>query len=86
MGAIKTDKEQPLSSDQIEKNINELKRKLGKDTSPLYQHLYSGVNKIHIQELTWKDPLASQVISDKSELVNQLPGNFKKGFMVSSCL
>ncbi|PKK56600.1 hypothetical protein RhiirC2_871996, partial [Rhizophagus irregularis] len=68
IGAIKTDKEQPLSSDQIEKNINELKRKLGKDTTPLYQHLYSGVSKIPIQELTWKDPLANQVISDKSEL------------------
>ncbi|RIA95211.1 hypothetical protein C1645_817057 [Glomus cerebriforme] len=68
IGAIKTDKEQPLSSDQIEKNINELKRKLGKDTTPLYQHLYSGVSKIPIQELTWKDPLASQVISDKLEL------------------
>ena len=82
MEVIKSDKK-PLSSNQIEENIDGLKRKLGKDTSPLYQHLYSGVSKIPVQELTWKDPLASQVISDKSELVNQLPGNLKKGFMVN---
>ena len=64
MGAITTDVEKPLSSDQIKKNVNNLKRKLGKDTSPLYQRLYSDVNEIPIHSLTWKDPLASQVISD----------------------
>ncbi|RHZ80849.1 hypothetical protein Glove_131g97 [Diversispora epigaea] len=63
MGAIKTDKEQPLSSDQIAKNVDELKRKL-------------------VQELTWKDPLASQVIRDNSDLIQKLLGNFKKAFMV----
>jgi len=52
MEAIKTDKKQLLSSDQIEKNIDELKRKLEKDMFSLYQHLYSGVSKISIQELT----------------------------------
>ncbi|RHZ84499.1 hypothetical protein Glove_80g10 [Diversispora epigaea] len=81
MGAIKTDKEQPLSSDQIENNIDELKRKLGKDTSPLYHCLYSDVDKIPVQELTWKDPLASQVIRDNSDLVQKLPGNLRRAFM-----
>ncbi|RHZ81501.1 hypothetical protein Glove_120g7 [Diversispora epigaea] len=81
IGAIKTDKEQPLSSDQIVKNVDKLKRKLCKDTSSLYQYLYSDVNKIPVQELTWKDPLASQVIRDNSDLVQKLPGNLKKAFM-----
>jgi len=82
MGAITTDVEKPLSSDQIKKNVNNLKRKLGKDTSPLYQRLYSDVNEISVHDLTWKDPFASQVISDKSTLVQKLPGHLKKASMV----
>ncbi|CAG8677399.1 8950_t:CDS:2, partial [Acaulospora morrowiae] len=82
MGAIKTDVEKPLSSDQIKNNVDYLKRKLGNDTSPLYQRLYSDVNEISVHNLTWKDPLASQVISDTSTLVQNLPGNLKKAFMV----
>ncbi|RHZ45682.1 hypothetical protein Glove_661g4 [Diversispora epigaea] len=82
MGAIKTDKEQPLTSDQIKKNIIEVKRKLGKDYLPLYQHLYSGVEEISVQELTWKDPLANQIIRDDSDLIQELPGNLKKAFMI----
>ncbi|CAG8830440.1 38812_t:CDS:2, partial [Gigaspora margarita] len=84
MEAIKTDKEQPLSSDQIEENINKLKRKLGNNTSPLYQHLYLGVEKTSIQGLTWKDPLANQIIRDNAEFVENLRGNLKnlkKAFM-----
>ncbi len=84
MGAIKTDKEIPFGSDQIEDNINDLKENLRKDTSPLYQQLYSKVNAISIQSLTWKDPLASQVISDQSEVVKQLPSNLRKAFKVNS--
>ena len=82
MGAIKTNKEIPLSSDQIEKNITELEEKLRKDTTSLGQHLYSAVNTLSIQELTWKDLLANQIISDDSELVERLPKNLKKAFMV----
>jgi len=84
MGAIKTDKEIPFGSDQIEDNINGLKGKLRKETMPLYQQLYSKVDAISIQSLTWKDPLASQVISDQSEVVKQLPSNLKKAFKVNS--
>ncbi|RHZ81110.1 hypothetical protein Glove_123g73 [Diversispora epigaea] len=80
-GAIKTDKEAPLGSDQIENNTNKLKNKLRKESTPLYQHLYSGVNEISVQELAWKDPLANQIIRDNSNLVQGLPGNLKKVFM-----
>ena len=52
MKAIKMDKKIPFGSDQIDDNINDLKEKLRKDTSPLYQLLYSKVNAISIQSLT----------------------------------
>ncbi|KAG9287403.1 hypothetical protein G9A89_023775 [Geosiphon pyriformis] len=81
LGVVKTTKEKPLSSDQIENNMSELKRKLQRDTGSLYQHLLSGVNGVSITELSWKDPLASQVVSDDCEFVNNLPANLKKGFM-----
>ena len=83
LGIIKTNKEKPLSLEQIDNNVNELKGKLGRDSSPLYCHLYSSVSNMDITKLDWKNPLASQVISDESELVNQLSGNLKKGFMVN---
>ncbi|CAJ0844731.1 6364_t:CDS:1, partial [Entrophospora sp. SA101] len=41
MGAIMTDKETPLGYDEIEENVNTLKVKLMKDSTPLYQTLYS---------------------------------------------
>ncbi|CAG8468870.1 7449_t:CDS:2, partial [Dentiscutata heterogama] len=81
LGVVKTNKEKPLNRDQIRNNIEKLKRKLYRDTSPLYQHLYSGVNKICVEELSWEDPMASQVISDNSDLVKNLFRNLKKGFM-----
>ncbi|CAG8696217.1 4079_t:CDS:2, partial [Ambispora leptoticha] len=37
--------------------------------------------EISVQELTWKDPLANQIIRDDSDLVQKLPGNLKKTFM-----
>ncbi len=78
------DKKIPFSSDQIDDNINDLKKKLRKDTSPLYQQLYSKVNVISIQSLTWKDPLVSRVISDQSEVIKQLSSNLKKTFKVGN--
>ena len=50
--------------------------------SQLYQHLFSGVNELYISELTWKDPLANQVISDDSDLVQKLPERLSESFMV----
>jgi len=38
---------------------------------------------VNISELSWMDPLASQVISDESEIVKKLPGQFKHTFMKS---
>ena len=70
IGAVKTNKERPLNSDEIKKNINELKAKLKKNTTMLInQHLYYSINSVNISELSWMNPLANQVISDKLEIV-----------------
>jgi len=76
--------ERPLSSDKIGKNIKTLKGKLRKNTSQLYHHLFLGVNEVSVSELTWKDLLANQVISDDSDLVEKLPEQLKESFMVNS--
>jgi hypothetical protein len=81
---VKTNGKRPLSSDKIGKNIKALKSKLRKNTSQLYHHLFSGVNEVSVSELTWKDPLANQVISDDSDLVEKLPERLKESFMVNS--
>jgi|SRR5579862_3837179 len=84
MGAIKTDEEIPLNSVQIQKNIDELIGNLSKNSTDLYVILCSKVKAVSVQDLTWKDPLASQVISDQSELVKGLSSQLKKGFEVGS--
>jgi hypothetical protein len=59
-----------------------LKAKLKKNTTtPINQYLYFGIDNVNIAELSWKDPLASQVISDKSEIIQNLLGQFKHTFM-----
>ena len=59
MGAIKTDEEIPFNSVQIQKNINELIGNLSKNSTELYVKLCSKVKAVSVQNLTWKDPLAS---------------------------
>jgi hypothetical protein len=59
-----------------------LKAKLKKNTTmPINQYLYQSINNVDIAELSWKVPLASQVISDNSEIIQNLPGQFKHTFM-----
>ncbi|RHZ72309.1 hypothetical protein Glove_243g122 [Diversispora epigaea] len=81
IGVVKTNEERPLSSGQIEKNIKALKGKLKKNPAQLHQYLFSSINKVSISELTWEDPLASQVISDDSDLVLNLPIQLRNSFM-----
>ncbi|RHZ77626.1 hypothetical protein Glove_174g208 [Diversispora epigaea] len=63
------------------KNIKALKGKLKKNPAQLHQYLFSSINKVSISELTWEDPLASQVISDDSDLVLNLPIQLRDSFM-----
>ncbi|CAG8509297.1 9790_t:CDS:2, partial [Acaulospora morrowiae] len=81
IGAVKINDEEPLNSDQIRSNINKLKSKLKKVTNTIYQCLFFAVSNIPISTLTWRDPLGSQVISDKSDVVKNLPKNLRDSFM-----
>ncbi|CAG8633942.1 7850_t:CDS:2, partial [Scutellospora calospora] len=54
---------------------------LKKNMAVLYEKLLFGVNQVSISQLNWKEPLASQVISDDSDLVRQLPDRQKELFM-----
>jgi len=75
IGVVRTNKKRPLNSDEIEKNINELKGKLKKNTTTLINlHLYFGINNMNISELSWMDSLASQVNSNKLEIIKKLSG------------
>ncbi|PKK56244.1 hypothetical protein RhiirC2_858686 [Rhizophagus irregularis] len=83
IGVVKVNEEEPLSSAQIRSNINKLRSKLKKNTSTLYQHLFSAVNRVSTDELTWKVPLGSQVIADESDIIKKLPKQLRENFMVS---
>lgn len=79
---VKEDKEIPLERVQIRKNMNELKAKLKKNTTtPINGYLFFGVDKINIEKLSWTDPIASQIISDNSVIVENLPEWIRNTFM-----
>ncbi|RIA88823.1 hypothetical protein C1645_825758 [Glomus cerebriforme] len=65
-------KEIPFGLDQIEDNISDLKEKLRKDTSPLYQQLYSKAFKV---EPAWQMAPASMMI------VKEMCENFITSFV-----
>ncbi|CAJ0839795.1 9384_t:CDS:2, partial [Entrophospora sp. SA101] len=51
------------------------------NSSPLYDELLSSLGDVVVSDLSWKDPIASQVISDDSELVKKLLKKLKRVFM-----
>ena len=86
IGVVKTNEEKPLSSGQIESNIKNLKAKLEKNTSSLFCQLRANLEDVSTSELSWRKPLASQVISDDSILVQRLSKQLQETFMVSNIL
>ena len=52
------------------------------DDVSLYDALKKKVNNINISQLTWRDPKASMVLSDNSEMINTLKRRQKRVFMV----
>ncbi|CAJ0823797.1 5792_t:CDS:2 [Entrophospora sp. SA101] len=62
LGVVKMNRERPLNLNQINDDIEKLKCKLNRDTTHFYQHLYSSIDKISVKELSWKDPLAVQLL------------------------
>ncbi|CAG8593837.1 8803_t:CDS:2, partial [Diversispora eburnea] len=43
--------------------------------------IYEGLNNISESDLTWREPLANQVLSDESNLIQNLSGSAKNSFM-----
>ncbi|CAJ0849202.1 13852_t:CDS:2, partial [Entrophospora sp. SA101] len=68
VGVIKVNKEKPLTSEKIKQNLDKLRGKLMNGTSKLHRELVTALNGLSISELTWRDPLASRVISDDLQL------------------
>ncbi|KAF0413849.1 hypothetical protein F8M41_007712 [Gigaspora margarita] len=70
-----------LNKQNIAENIDDLKKKLERSSSDHAFELLERLNSLPIKDLKWNDPLASQVISDKSKLVQNLDETSKKSFM-----
>ncbi|CAG8855845.1 4936_t:CDS:2, partial [Gigaspora margarita] len=70
-----------LNKQKIAENIGDLKMKLKRSSSDHAFELLERLNSLPIKDFKWNDPLASQVISDKSKLVQNLEETSKKSFM-----
>ncbi|RHZ85515.1 hypothetical protein Glove_65g143 [Diversispora epigaea] len=71
------------------RSVNDIKRTklekyLSRQEITVNIELQEGMDQISELDLTWRDPLASKVISDKSDLVQNLSGGAKKSFMKPS--
>nr|CAG8444853.1 3134_t:CDS:2 [Entrophospora candida] len=55
---------------------------LGKST-PLAVEFYKYLDNVKFDKLGWQNPLASQVISRESDLIQNLSANLKHAFMES---
>ncbi|PKK56832.1 hypothetical protein RhiirC2_799214 [Rhizophagus irregularis] len=73
--------ESPISREEIAKNMRELKSKLKGKSSQLAVEMCQLLEKVNIDNLTWQKPLASQVISDDSDLVQDLTLMARQSFM-----
>ncbi|RIB07431.1 hypothetical protein C2G38_430314 [Gigaspora rosea] len=75
---------QDHEKEEIERNLDVLKEKLGHpSTDPdrsLYDSLKKKINTLNPLDLTWKDPEANMILSDKSKLVKSLGKRQKETF------
>ncbi|RHZ54950.1 hypothetical protein Glove_421g110 [Diversispora epigaea] len=81
---------QELSTDytqkEIEQNVRILKTKLGSPITNADENLYGALKKnidggFNVSELTWRDPIASTVLSDDSEIIKNLSYRQRRTFM-----
>nr|CAG8640451.1 2455_t:CDS:2 [Entrophospora candida] len=70
-----------LHRDKIMDNIKDLKVKLRGSSLQLAGDLCLELEEMSVPDLTWKDLIASKVISDDSELVQKLTGQMHQNFM-----
>ncbi|RHZ82621.1 hypothetical protein Glove_107g4 [Diversispora epigaea] len=74
----------PLTKQEINRNIMDLRRKLTQSSSQFAIEIHEGLNNISESDLTWRELLTNQVLSDESNLVQNLSGSAKNSFMRSS--
>ena len=67
--------EEELPDETIKNNLRILKGNLKRS-------LRKSVGKVKSSELSWRDPLASQVLNSEMEMVKQLPEEEYESFMV----
>ncbi|GBB86845.1 hypothetical protein RclHR1_13290013 [Rhizophagus clarus] len=61
-----------LTDDEIKKNMKNLKKKLARSECAHAEEIRQNLEDISISDLTWRDPIASQVIDDDSVIVKNL--------------
>ncbi|RHZ79482.1 hypothetical protein Glove_144g54 [Diversispora epigaea] len=72
--------------EEIEQNVRILKTKLGSPITNADENLYRALKKnidggLNVSELTWRDPIASTVLSDDSEIIKNLSHRQRRTFM-----
>ncbi|CAB5180530.1 unnamed protein product [Rhizophagus irregularis] len=70
-----------LNKEEIKYNINDLKKKLKTNNSSYASEIRLDLEHIDIDKLTWRDPIASQVISDDSDMIKNLSIGAYQSFM-----
>ncbi|CAB4391003.1 unnamed protein product [Rhizophagus irregularis] len=60
-----------------------MRSKLSRKQFSLFNELILGLRSITASNLSWRDPLASRVISDDSDLVQNLPPKIQNTFLVT---
>ncbi|CAB5121908.1 unnamed protein product [Rhizophagus irregularis] len=70
-----------LNKEEIKYNINDLKKKLKTNNSSYASEIRLDLEHIDIDKLTWRDPIASQVISDDSDMIKNLSIEAYQSFM-----
>ncbi|CAJ0844777.1 6868_t:CDS:2 [Entrophospora sp. SA101] len=65
-------RQQNVSTEEIETNLQKLKLDLGKSTAPYAKKLLKYLKKIKPSNLLWRDQEASQVISSNPEIILRL--------------
>ncbi|CAJ0829688.1 15039_t:CDS:2, partial [Entrophospora sp. SA101] len=81
IGALRVNKEKPITLEQIENNLQKMKLKLSINSTSLAQQLALGLRNISASNLEWNVPLANCIIDDSSDLVNNLKEPAKKTFL-----
>ncbi|CAJ0842410.1 19138_t:CDS:2 [Entrophospora sp. SA101] len=68
IGALRVNKEKPITLEQIENNLQKMKLKLSINSTSLAQQLALGLRNISASNLEWNVPLANCIIDDSSDL------------------